>query len=94
MNKTTECCKVCGEPNAGWHCGTVTCEACKKFYLRTVDSQMEKTFKCSRKTENCVITKATRVNCAFCRYKKCLQVGMVKNGKFNIYKYNFKLSHI
>lgn len=22
-------CQVCGESPAGWHCGTITCEACK-----------------------------------------------------------------
>lgn len=22
-------CQVCGEIPAGWHCGTITCEACK-----------------------------------------------------------------
>lgn len=22
-------CQVCGNSPAGWHCGTVTCEACK-----------------------------------------------------------------
>ena len=24
-----EPCRVCSEPSSGWHCGTVTCEACK-----------------------------------------------------------------
>ena len=24
-----EPCKVCGEQSSGWHCGAVTCEACK-----------------------------------------------------------------
>lgn len=27
-----EPCKVCGEPSSGWHCGAVTCEACKVKY--------------------------------------------------------------
>lgn len=22
-------CRVCGEASSGWHCGAVTCEACK-----------------------------------------------------------------
>jgi len=24
-----EPCRVCGEPSSGWHCGAITCEACK-----------------------------------------------------------------
>jgi hypothetical protein len=27
-----EPCRVCGEPSSGWHCGAVTCEACKVLF--------------------------------------------------------------
>lgn len=76
-----EPCRVCGETNsAGWHCGTITCEACKKFFLRNAKAK-NPNFKCIRSNSNCVITKATRTNCGHCRYKKCLQVGMTKSNE-------------
>lgn len=25
-------CHVCGEASSGWHCGAITCEACKVRY--------------------------------------------------------------
>lgn len=76
-----EPCRVCGETNsAGWHCGTITCEACKKFFLRNAKSEYLE-FKCVRSNSSCVITKSTRTNCAYCRFKKCIQVGMKQNGK-------------
>lgn len=31
-----EACKVCGEPSSGWHCGAVTCEACKSFFYEVL----------------------------------------------------------
>ena len=74
--KKEEFCRVCGETKtAGWHCGTITCEACKKFFQRNVGGDY-KEFKCERPGSNCVITKGTRTNCPHCRYQKCLQVGM------------------
>lgn len=76
-----DACKVCGETNsAGWHCGTITCEACKKFFLRNAKSEYLN-FTCVRANNSCVVTKSTRTNCAFCRFQKCIQVGMKQNEK-------------
>lgn len=34
MSLNTEPCKVCGNIEAGWHCGTITCEACKVIFFK------------------------------------------------------------
>ncbi|UJR35806.1 hypothetical protein I4U23_028554 [Adineta vaga] len=70
----SEPCQVCGENASGWHCGSITCEACKKFFLRSVNDEYRK-YKCM-KDKNCLITRTTRTQCQFCRYAKCIQVGM------------------
>ncbi|CAF0820254.1 unnamed protein product [Brachionus calyciflorus] len=76
-----EPCRVCGETNsAGWHCGTITCEACKKFFLRNVKGDYL-SLKCIRSNSSCVITKSTRTVCGYCRFQKCFQVGMKLNEK-------------
>ncbi|CAF4014281.1 unnamed protein product, partial [Adineta steineri] len=33
-----ESCQVCGDLASGWHCGAITCEACKKFFLRSIST--------------------------------------------------------
>lgn len=33
-------CQVCGESPAGWHCGTITCEACKVVTMRKGKTQI------------------------------------------------------
>lgn len=67
-------CRVCGEPSSGWHCGAITCEACKKFYLRSINGEDSK-YKCMREG-NCIIQRTTRTQCQYCRFKKCKEVGM------------------
>jgi hypothetical protein len=59
----------------GLHYGTVTCEACKKFFLRNTNTANDQ-LKCVRGTANCIVTKVTRTNCPYCRLKKCLSHGM------------------
>ncbi|CAF3418742.1 unnamed protein product [Rotaria socialis] len=70
----SEPCQVCGENASGWHCGSITCEACKKFFLRSVNGEYLK-YKCIR-DKKCIITRATRTQCQCCRYSKCIAIGM------------------
>ncbi|UJR16012.1 hypothetical protein I4U23_002927 [Adineta vaga] len=74
-----EPCQVCGEQSSGLHCGAITCEACKKFFLRSINGEDQK-YKCV-KNKDCMITRNTRTQCQYCRFQKCLMIGMtVKEG--------------
>ncbi|KAI0987646.1 hypothetical protein GJ496_003672 [Pomphorhynchus laevis] len=68
-----ELCPVCGDKVSGFHYGLLTCESCKGFFKRTV--QNKKKYQCIDKQE-CEIDKVQRKRCAFCRFRKCLSVGM------------------
>jgi hypothetical protein len=54
-------------------------EACKKFFLRSVNEEYLK-YKCIR-DKKCIITRTTRTQCQYCRYAKCIEVGMKLSGK-------------
>ncbi|XP_020781954.1 nuclear receptor subfamily 5 group A member 2-like isoform X1 [Boleophthalmus pectinirostris] len=68
-----ELCPVCGDKVSGYHYGLLTCESCKGFFKRTV--QNKKRYMCGE-TQKCRIDKAQRKRCPFCRFQKCLEVGM------------------
>ncbi|CAF3428033.1 unnamed protein product [Rotaria socialis] len=71
-----EYCKICGDLASGWHCGAITCEACKKFFLRSISTcNGKKKYKCQRDL-NCLVTKRSRTQCQYCRFQKCISVGM------------------
>lgn len=50
-----------------------SCEGCKGFFKRTVRKDL--TYTC-RDNRDCVIDKRQRNRCQYCRYQKCLNVGM------------------
>ncbi|XP_068561620.1 steroidogenic factor 1-like [Cebidichthys violaceus] len=68
-----ELCPVCGDKVSGYHYGLLTCESCKGFFKRTV--QNNKKYMCAE-TRECRIDVSQRKRCPFCRFQKCLHVGM------------------
>ena len=83
-------CKVCNETiNAYLSYGALACPSCRVFFRRQTSTQQPSLNFClSNRT--CKITKETRTNCQYCRYQKCLNIGMDperiqqgKNGRKN-----------
>lgn len=50
-----------------------SCEGCKGFFKRTVRKDLS--YAC-REDKNCTIDKRQRNRCQYCRYQKCLGMGM------------------
>lgn len=68
-------CRVCADRASGFHYGVHACEGCKGFFRRTIRLKLEYD-KCARK---CRIQKKNRNKCQYCRFHKCLAVGMSHN---------------
>nr|XP_020473388.1 probable nuclear hormone receptor HR38 [Monopterus albus] len=69
------CCAVCGDNASCQHYGVRTCEGCKGFFKRTV--QKNSKYVCLA-NKDCLVDKRRRNRCQFCRFQKCLAVGMVR----------------
>ncbi|GFN82738.1 nuclear receptor subfamily 6 group a member 1-a [Plakobranchus ocellatus] len=94
-------CAICNDKATGLHYGIVTCEGCKGFFKRTV--QNKRVYTCVAEGD-CEINKAQRNRCQFCRFKKCLKMGMVlaavredrmpggrnSGALYNLYKVKYK----
>uniref|UniRef100_A0A3B4GC26 Nuclear receptor subfamily 5 group A member 2-like n=1 Tax=Pundamilia nyererei TaxID=303518 RepID=A0A3B4GC26_9CICH len=68
-------CPVCGDKVSGYHYGLLTCESCKGFFKRSV--QNNKHYTCAEQ-QRCPMNLSQRKRCPFCRFQKCLAVGMKK----------------
>nr|ADT64884.1 retinoid X receptor [Gryllus firmus] len=66
-------CSICGDRASGKHYGVYSCEGCKGFFKRTVRKELS--YAC-REEKNCIIDKRQRNRCQYCRYQKCLTMGM------------------
>ncbi|KAH9414856.1 hypothetical protein DERP_012446 [Dermatophagoides pteronyssinus] len=66
-------CAICEDRASGKHYGVYSCEGCKGFFKRTVRKDL--TYAC-RDDKNCIVDKRQRNRCQYCRYQKCLDMGM------------------
>ncbi|XP_066117129.1 retinoic acid receptor RXR-gamma isoform X4 [Saccopteryx bilineata] len=67
-------CAICGDrSSAGKHYGVYSCEGCKGFFKRTIRKDLLYT---CRDNKDCLIDKRQRNRCQYCRYQKCLVMGM------------------
>ncbi|GAV00627.1 RXR_LBD [Ramazzottius varieornatus] len=66
-------CTICGDTSYGRHYGVISCEGCKGFFKRTVRRGVA--YQC-RGIKMCVVDKRLRNRCQYCRFQKCLQMGM------------------
>jgi len=70
---TKHICAICGDRASGKHYGVYSCEGCKGFFKRTVRKDLQ--YAC-RDEKNCQIDKRQRNRCQYCRYMKCMAMGM------------------
>ncbi|XP_064174879.1 peroxisome proliferator-activated receptor alpha-like [Anguilla rostrata] len=68
-------CRVCADRASGYHYGVHACEGCKGFFRRTIRLKL----KYGRCKLSCKIQKKNRNKCQYCRFQKCLSVGMSHN---------------
>ena len=80
---TNRICAICGDRSSGFHYGVQSCEGCKSFFKRTVQKQLH--YACVENM-SCQIDKNNRIRCQFCRFQKCLSLGMLKEGKDKLTK--------
>lgn len=72
-------CVVCGDKSSGKHYGVFTCEGCKSFFKRSIRRNLSYT---CRGFKNCPVDIQHRNHCQYCRLKKCMKVGMRKDGMY------------
>ncbi|XP_013405267.1 steroid hormone receptor ERR2 [Lingula anatina] len=66
-------CLVCSDKGSGYHYSVYSCEGCKGFFKRTIQKNL--VYQC-KDAGLCIINKFTRNSCQYCRFQRCMEVGM------------------
>ncbi|XP_071792832.1 peroxisome proliferator-activated receptor delta-like [Asterias amurensis] len=69
-------CRICGDKASGFHYGVHSCEGCKGFFRRTHRMKLQYKPCPYSKSKPCKISLSTRNKCQYCRFQKCIAVGM------------------
>ena len=81
-----ELCRVCRDIANGIHFGVMTCEGCKKFFRRALK---EADLYACKFLKRCSLNPRNRNSCRYCRYHRCLNVGMSREGNIYLFIYLF-----
>lgn len=73
----TVLCRVCGDKASGFHYGVHACEGCKGFFRRSIQQKIN--YRPCLKNQMCNVMRANRNRCQYCRFKKCIEVGMSRD---------------
>ncbi|XP_076333593.1 thyroid hormone receptor beta-like isoform X1 [Tachypleus tridentatus] len=77
FSKQQKVCGVCGDRAKSYHFGGISCDSCKAFFRRSVQNEGYKNFHCPYEGK-CEITLSSRKCCQYCRFQKCVSIGMEK----------------
>ncbi|XP_061466309.1 retinoic acid receptor RXR-gamma-like [Rhineura floridana] len=72
---TKHICTICGDRSSGKHYRVYSCEGGKGFFKQTIRKDLIYT---CRDNKDCLIYKHQQNRCQYCRYQKCLAMGMKK----------------
>ncbi|GIX67407.1 nuclear hormone receptor E75 [Caerostris darwini] len=75
QSRRQKVCGACGDRAKSYHFGGISCDSCKAFFRRSVQNEAYKNFHCPYEGK-CEITITSRKCCQYCRFKKCLSIGM------------------
>ena len=80
-------------PSVTETCSYGSLPAPQGFFRRSIQHNIQ--YKKCLKLENCTIMRSNRNRCQQCRFKKCLSVGMSRDGKgpFRLYYYHLSFTH-